>query len=407
MVVAKGNLFFLIMVMTGMSACTVSGKRVLPVPSKYKTVQEAINAARATDIVLVAPGTYYEHIKLKNGVTVRSEGSEEEHQNHTAARRTVIHGRKGIREPIVEGADYAVIDGFTLTGLDKVDHHQPGHPHGVQCRGTSPVIINNIITGNGSTGIGNHVKGKKRSAAVIANNVVYANLGLGIGCNHNSSPAIIGNLVYSNDELGIGSKNGSHPIIENNTVYNNNLSGIGCKDGAYPSIRENTVYNNGVAERMFMATGISAMNTYPTVIENNFSYKNHLAGIGMRAGARTTIRGNRVYHNKAVGIALREQAGGLITGNEVSGHKFGGIRLVHVGSLTVGNNKIHDNMLGGIVHGMGGFGALMGMKISGMSGGPVLITGNSIYNNKMSAIQAFGEGERVTVENNVLFNNGL
>ena len=172
---------------------------VYKVPGDFATIGEAIAKSRSGDTVIVAPGTYYEHLELKPGVVLRAKGTVQERRNHITARRTIIHGKKGVKKTVVEGADGAVLDGFTLTGLDKVDHHQPGHPHGIQCRGTSSIIINNIVHHMGSTGIGNHAgKNGERSAPYIANNIVYANYGLGIGCNHNSSPTIVGYIIYFN-----------------------------------------------------------------------------------------------------------------------------------------------------------------------------------------------------------------
>jgi hypothetical protein len=207
---------------------SVSAKTIY-VPKDYPKIQAAIDAAESGDTVLVAPGTYKEYLLMKKGVAVRSEGTEAEHKNHKAARRTTIDSSGADNTPVVEGADYATIDGFTLTGLPPLDHHVPGHAHGINCRGTSMIVMNNIIHNMGSTGIGNHVRGKKRAMSYIANNIVYGNIGLGIGSNHNSAATVVQNIIYSNTDVGIGTRNGAHALIERNTVYNNNWAGIGTK----------------------------------------------------------------------------------------------------------------------------------------------------------------------------------
>jgi hypothetical protein len=93
---------------------------------------------------------------------------------------------------------HTVVDGFTIRNLPRQDHHLPGHAHGVNVRGASPVILHCWVHHNGSTGIGNHATFRdagqpmaKRdfrranvvdvSEAVIWNNVVASNFGLGIG----------------------------------------------------------------------------------------------------------------------------------------------------------------------------------------------------------------------------------
>jgi parallel beta-helix repeat protein len=321
--------------------------KVLRVPAEYPTIQGAIDAAQAGDTVEVAPGTYYETIVLKEWVTVRSEGTEREHRDHTAARRTIIDGG-GKLKPVVEGADGAVLDGFTLTGLRKVDHHIPGHPHGVQCRGTSPIIINNIIHHMGSTGIGSHVMNGRPAAPYIANNIVYANQGLGIGNNHDSAATIIGNRVYDNTESGIGARNGAHPLIADNIVYSNGWVGIGARDGGFPTIVNNRVYNNGQARLPDRGAGIGIKAAYVPLLEGNTIYSNRFAGIGMRRKASAVIRNNQSYHNGYAGIGLDAAVSVLIENNHIYGNGKAGIGMTNNSSAVITGNHIHHNVNAGI-----------------------------------------------------------
>lgn len=379
-----------------------SWAKIRKVPEGFPTIQEAVDKSKPGDIVVVAPGTYYEHLELKVAVSLQAEGTEEERKNHITARRTIISGKKGVKKSVVEGADGAVLDGFTLTGLEKVDHHQPGHPHGIQCRGSSPIIINNIIHHMGSTGIGNHIGKKgKRSAAYIANNIVYANNGLGIGCNHNSSPTIIGNIVYSNEELGIGAKNGAYPIIVANTVFNNNLTGIGTKDGAHAGIINNISYANGQAKVQFMGAGISSRNTVVELIAGNTIYNNIFVGLGLTDWARTTVRKNYIYENGVSGIAIREGATAKVEDNTVFSNPYGGIRLMGPGASSLINNTIYNNGMGGIIH-------MLGPPMQSPSSteeNASLISGNVIFNNKGKGISSFGMGKKLIMEKNRIYSN--
>ncbi len=369
------------------AGCT-SG-RLLCVPAEYKSIQSAIDAASAGDTVEVAPGTYLETLVLKKGVIVRSKGNEEEHLNHTAARRTIVDAH-GEQKPVVEGADQAVIDGFTLTGVGRVDHHQPGHPHGVQSRGVSPIIINNIIYNIGSTGIGSHVNEGKPANPYIENNIIYSNYGLGIGNNHESAATIVNNVIYSNTELGIGSKNGSHALIYGNKVYNNGLSGIGAKDGAFPTVVGNTSYGNGTTQVLFMGAGISTENTYVPLIADNISYDNYMAGFGMRGGAKTYLTGNTFYKNGTVGIAVMGFSEAQIENNTVYDNPMGGLRMDATIQAEVKKNKIYHNGMGGII-------------ISRDTN--VSIRENEIYDNLGAAITPTKQGPNTLVENNKVHGN--
>ncbi len=321
--------------------------KVLKVPSQYKTVQSAIDAAQSYDTVEVAPGTYLEQLELKAWVTVRSEGTEAEHKDHTAARRTIINANNEPK-PVVEGADGAVVDGFTLTGMGKVNHHLPGHPHAVQCRGASPIIINNIIHHNGSTGIGSHVKNGRPAAPWIENNIVYSNFGLGIGSNHDSAATIIGNTVFNNDEVGIGVRNGAHSLVINNKVYDNNWTGIGAKDGGFPSIVRNIVHHNGKRKIIDRAAGIGIKRAFVPIVEENTSYSNYTAGIGLSLGSSATVRNNDVFQNGYSGVALDGAKNVFIEGNEVHQNNKAGIGMTNGSSAVIRGNHIYGNVNAGV-----------------------------------------------------------
>lgn len=349
-----------------LSLTGASWAKIIHVPDDYPKIQEAINAAQAGDTVLVSPGKYIERIFLKEWVAVRSEGSEAEHLDHTAARRTIIDAGGQTDGAVVEGADGAVIDGFTLTGLGKVNHHLPGHPHGVQCRGASSVIINNIVHHMGSTGIGSHMNKGKNASPFIANNIVHHNQGLGIGNNHESSATVVGNIVYGNTEVGIGIRNGAHPLVENNIVYSNGWAGIGTRVGGFPSIRNNKIYNNGTTKSPSKGAGIGIAETNVPIIENNEVYSNYLGGIGVRRGGTAVIRNNKSYNNRYAGIGLDSAVSVLIENNEIYNNRRGGIGITNNSSAVIRHNNIYNNENAGIAP----------------SGNQKIITlGNTLHNN--------------------------
>jgi len=314
----------------------------------FSSIQKAVDASHYGDTIIVSPGRYYETIVLKDGVTVRSEGSERELENHTAAHRTIIDAN-GVLKAVVEMAENATINGFSITGLGKVNHHVPGHAHGVQSRGVTGKIINNIIHDIGSTGIGSHARLGRDASTYIANNEIYNNAGIGIGNNHESSPTVTGNVVHHNEEVGIGSKNGSHPLIENNIVFANKWTGIGSKDGAFPIVRNNKVYGNGTGKKIQSGAGIGLQNTYAPLIENNEVYNNYLAGIGIRNDARTVLRGNKSHNNKRAGIGLDNVANVIVEDNTLFENKMAGIGITNKSKdVIIRNNEIYNNSMAGI-----------------------------------------------------------
>jgi len=74
---------------------------VINVPADYASIQDAVGAAASGDIVLVAPGDYYENVVgLGDGVTLQGSGPDQ----------TVLHGQIHY-----QGADSATVTGFTVT----------------------------------------------------------------------------------------------------------------------------------------------------------------------------------------------------------------------------------------------------------------------------------------------------
>lgn len=83
-------------------------QRVLRVPSQYRTIQAAIDAARNGDVVLVAAGLYRENLDFKGkAVTVRSAAG---------AVRTVVDGSSKGSVVVFRSGEGpgSVLAGFTL-----------------------------------------------------------------------------------------------------------------------------------------------------------------------------------------------------------------------------------------------------------------------------------------------------
>ena len=69
--------------------------KMLHVPQDYATIQIAIRAAAIGDTVIVSAGTYNERIKLKPGITVRSEGDNTKGAMGTKRAEATIINRQG------------------------------------------------------------------------------------------------------------------------------------------------------------------------------------------------------------------------------------------------------------------------------------------------------------------------
>ena len=359
----------------------------LRVPQDHATIQAAIDAASAGDTVLVNSGTYNERIRIKDGVSVLSNGDDTKGESGLKrAETTVIDGggASGSGAGVLMG-EGAAFDGFTVTNVGLYDdalwkkHHasqgnEQAHEHigapgtpgigivGVNCR-----VRNNIVHHIGYTGITIQGVDGKRCQPQVTKNICFRNMGGGIGSMSRSAALIEGNICFQNFYAGIGHEN-AHPTVLNNDCYENIRAGIGISEGACPIVRGNRCHRNrraGIGSR----TGAK---TRP-LIEDNDCYENDMAGIGADEEASPIIRGNRCFRNKLAGIGARTHAAPTIIGNICHENGAVGIGQESDANTILIGNQCHHNKEAGI-----GF--------ADCSSGRSVVTKNTVFDNAKVAI---------------------
>ncbi len=342
--------------------CDITVAATVRVPDDYQTIQHALDAATSGDTVLVGPGTYHERIRIKAGVTLKSDGNDSPGElGLQRSEATIIDGGGEPGEIAgVTMAQGATLDGFTVTNVGRYDdaqwqkHHatqgqQQLHEHigqpgtaGISVIGVTCTISNNIVHHIGYTGIAIQGGNETRCAPYVYRNICYRNMGGGIGSMHKSTAVIQQNICFQNFYAGIGHDDASPSVIAN-VCYENIRAGIGISEGACPIVRGNKCYKNrraGIGTR-------SGSGTRPT-IENNECYQNDMAGIGAEEDSAPMIRNNRCYQNKLAGIGSRTRAKPIIIGNECYENVEAGIGQEGDSVTLLVGNHCHHNQAAGI-----------------------------------------------------------
>ncbi|MEZ6090483.1 MAG: right-handed parallel beta-helix repeat-containing protein [Pirellulaceae bacterium] len=334
--------------------------RTIHVPGDHSTIQAAIASASSGDTVVVASGRYFEHLELKPGISLRSEGTNDTGvERLQRAEATIIDGAHRVGEPGVRMAEGSSIDGFTITNVGRYDEaiwtkhfdsngEELGDEEGsVQAEGTAPAvsvqgctctITNCIVHHNGDVGIGILGDVKSATTPVVVGNLVYRNMGGGIGVAEHAEAIVQRNTCRENLRAGIGCRK-ANPIIIDNRCFENIRAGIGCREGAKPLIRNNQCYRNRRA-----GIGIRMQGTAP-VVEGNECWENEMAGIGCRDGTSPVLSNNVCYNNKMAGIGCRENAKPMIVGNECRHNELAGIGLEMMADALIHRNRCLDNKL--------------------------------------------------------------
>ncbi len=161
-----------VMIAAAVSSLAHAAPVIRHVPADFPSIQSALNASDFGDVVLVAPGTYFENLTIgsaHDGVALRSEA----------------------------GPEVTIIDGQQLNRV--INCLQVGS--GTSIEGFSIV--------HGRVGPNDVGAGLRLSEAHIrlANNIVRNNLGgagSGMYVDHFSAPQIIGNQILDNQALATG-----------------------------------------------------------------------------------------------------------------------------------------------------------------------------------------------------------
>ncbi|MCA9053161.1 MAG: right-handed parallel beta-helix repeat-containing protein [Planctomycetaceae bacterium] len=335
---------------------TLAAAKTVRVPADHPNVQSALDAAEPGDVVSVAAGLYRERLRLRPGVTLTSDGDDAPGEAALQrAERTIIDGGGSGDAPGVVMAEGSRLDGLTITNVGSYDddvwrqHFESrgeklGDDEGAAgAEGTVPAVqipaVNCVVTRcivhhNGDVGIG--VNGRDDAAAVplVAENLVYRNMGGGIGvaggaqavierniCRENlragigcraSAPLIVGNLCTGNVRAGIGCREGARPVIRDNRCHNNRRAGIGIRmENTAPHVAENECIENGLA-------GIGVRDGAAPLLIRNECRSNERAGIGVESGARPSLQDNRCIDNRLVAIGVIGNSTATIIGNELT-----------------------------------------------------------------------------------------
>lgn len=297
-----------------------------------ESIQEAVDAAKPGETIVIAPGTYRESVLVtKPGLTLRGSGAATVIKPAPAAataRAANVCAQAGNGICVMGSADKDVggvsIRSLTLSGFKK---------NGIWASGTDRLTVRSVITEkNGTWGIGQ----QKSTRGVFRNNTARDNGDAGIflantidqegGATDTKRALIAGNHLTGN-RIGVTLRRVRNLTLRNNSMTGNCggvfVVGDESKPGAGAmTIRSNTIYKNNKfcpgnsRLPVIQGSGIILTGAESTVVHSNTVHDNvgssPLSGgivlFQSFVGAVNTdnvIKGNDVQRNKTADLANR------------------------------------------------------------------------------------------------------
>lgn len=261
------------------------------VPTDQPTIQSAIVAAQNGDIVLVAPGTYFENINfLGKAITVESSGGR---------KVTIIDGGQANSVVTISSGEgrKSVLHGFTIrNGNGGFSNFSDGG--GIFIYNSSPTIKGNLVTNNIACSEGGGIA-VLFSAALVEGNTVSNNTGP--GCDLSGAGMTVG---------GAGAAEIIGNVIENNSTPSGDGGGIEINAAGTPTFKNNIIRGN-VAKGISRSTqggGIWIVNASEALIVQNLIYNNSAGqGSGIYFGVPFGYNGPVLVNNTIVGTSSSAQ----------------------------------------------------------------------------------------------------
>jgi hypothetical protein len=293
---------------------------ILRIPGDFSTIQNAVDAAKSGDLVLIAPGVYHEAVRVKTAdLTIRGEDRNS----------TILDGEQKLTNGFTVQANGVVIENLTA-------HHYVGN--GFFWTGVTGYRGSYLTAyDNGDYGIYafNAVQGQFDHSYASGS----PDSGFYIGQCH-PCDALITDVNSENNALGYSGTNaGGNLVIQNSTWRNN---GAGIVPNTLDSEKRPPEWGTTVVNNLVEDNGNVEAPSFP--LERPFFG----VGIGVPGGdlnyiARNTVRNNSDYGILVSGIIDDNfwlASGNVVEGNKVSGS---GVADIALASPSGANNCFQDN----------------------------------------------------------------
>jgi parallel beta-helix repeat protein len=314
------------------ASAALAESKTIRVPEDVPTIQAAIAAASAGDIVQVGVGTYEESLHFKSGIELRG----------TSAETTFVSVPSAKGEALkIEGAESGTITGCTFRHSDasSLNPKRKDFPDVVRIA-DSKIILTKCRFGPGA-GCGVNISGA--GEAQIAECEATGNAQHGITAKGPGAIILRETACRGNAWHGLCLWEGVQAQVDKDTFSDNSRDGVQAVDPKTDAqLTGNTCENNG-------RTGIRADNRSTGKMLDNVCRGNRNGGIYIARGSVFTLERNRCEKNQGHGIEIgitTTQA--TLVGNVCQENTQNGIAFVSGATGSARDNHCVKNNWSGI-----------------------------------------------------------
>jgi parallel beta-helix repeat protein len=201
----------------------------------------------------------------------------------------------------------------------------------------------------------------------------------------NARATLTANTVAGSALSGIAVQDGSEAVVSNNTVRDNRGVGIYIIIGSTATVTANTVMGSVVG-------GIAVQNRSEAIVVANIVRNNRGIGILVQDLSEAIVMNNEVRDNGLVGIFIVAGSRATLTSNSVTGSTLNGIVVQDRSAAILTNNIVRDNR---------GLGIFIDASLATISGGTIARNGgHGVFLVGASSAAIGLQGDILTVADN-------
>jgi parallel beta-helix repeat protein len=313
---------------------------------QYRTISEAMEAAKDGAKILVKEGIYREGLVIDKPVEMIGDGQTSE---------IILEYSDG--NCILMQTDYAKVKGLTIcgqAGLKGKEYFAVDIPQGCL------ILEDCDITSDSFSCIGIHgltakprisrckihdskqggIVVKEKGQGIVENCDIFANIHSGVAIYQEANPTIRSCKIHDNKANGILVWEKGQGIVENCDIFANTLSGVEIQEEANPAIRRCKIHDG-------KAGGILVWQRGQGIVEDCDIFTNALSGVEIQEEGNPTIRRCKI-HDNAGGILVQTKGQGIVEDCDIFANTLSSVQIQEEGNPTIRRCKIHDGKSSGI-----------------------------------------------------------